>query len=50
MFSFNKRVEENNSQKEKICEITSRYIKDNDIIYRLEIGYPKSKLFDDVQK
>ncbi len=33
MFSFKKRVESNSGQKEKICEIASRFIEDNDIIF-----------------
>ena len=33
MFSFNKRLEENSEQKEKLCRLASRFIEDNDIIF-----------------
>ncbi len=33
MFSFNKRLEENSRQKERICRVASRFIEDNDIIF-----------------
>jgi len=33
LFSFNNRLEENGSQKEKICRIASGYIEDNDVIF-----------------
>ncbi|MCK5735255.1 MAG: DeoR/GlpR transcriptional regulator [Spirochaetaceae bacterium] len=33
LFSFNKRLEENGSQKEKLCRTASRFIEDDDVIF-----------------